>query len=198
IRPISNTTEIFDTGLEAASLSFLASNLGLKSNTGSLNENIWKRTASHILVAFGVSVLISSLCRDHPLAFDFIPFDFLPFLSGLSAEHGSVLFLLFSVDLVEGASIGGVGSADSDFEHSCLICVTGVFGSIMRDLSAFTSDFAFSSSVCTFPLLKSFFTTFRESWSPLSRRESFVFVFVVTLVFSFWFSEGTATAFGIF
>uniref|UniRef100_A0A672FSJ0 Uncharacterized protein n=1 Tax=Salarias fasciatus TaxID=181472 RepID=A0A672FSJ0_SALFA len=74
IRPISNTVEIFVTGLEAASFSFLASNFGLKSSTGiafssvfsvsllfssiwcmmfSLEENIWKRTASHILTALG-------------------------------------------------------------------------------------------------------------------------------------------------
>uniref|UniRef100_A0A3P9CGF7 Uncharacterized protein n=1 Tax=Maylandia zebra TaxID=106582 RepID=A0A3P9CGF7_9CICH len=90
IRPISNTVEIFVTGLDAASLSFLASNFGLKSSTGnlyandgisfsssfpssffsssllfnsiwcmmfSLEENIWKRTASHICVALGESLV---------------------------------------------------------------------------------------------------------------------------------------------
>uniref|UniRef100_A0A3Q0S7D1 Uncharacterized protein n=1 Tax=Amphilophus citrinellus TaxID=61819 RepID=A0A3Q0S7D1_AMPCI len=90
IKPISNTVEIFVTGLDAASLSFLASNLGLKSSTGnryanegisfsssfpssffsvsllfnsiwcmmfSLEENIWKRTASHICAALGVSLV---------------------------------------------------------------------------------------------------------------------------------------------
>uniref|UniRef100_A0A4W6DKW0 Uncharacterized protein n=1 Tax=Lates calcarifer TaxID=8187 RepID=A0A4W6DKW0_LATCA len=121
IRPISNTVEIFVTGLDAASLSFLASNLGLKSSTGSryandgislsssfacsffsssllfnsiwcmmfsLVENIWKRTASHIFVALGVSLPSSGnlgsscsttmcfLSRDQPLTFDFTPFGF--------------------------------------------------------------------------------------------------------------------------
>uniref|UniRef100_A0A3B3V3E7 Uncharacterized protein n=1 Tax=Poecilia latipinna TaxID=48699 RepID=A0A3B3V3E7_9TELE len=171
IRPISNTTEIFDTGLEAASFSFLASNLGLKSNTGSLNANEGTSfcsllfssffsssllTASHILVAFGVSMSLgvtkpvsgnfgsscsTTMCffsRNHPLGFDFMPFDFcmtlrrdaaaageslVPFLSDLSGEHGSVLsFVFLSVN-----STGEVGSAGSDFELSCLICVIGVF-----------------------------------------------------------------------
>uniref|UniRef100_A0A3B3X3I7 Uncharacterized protein n=1 Tax=Poecilia mexicana TaxID=48701 RepID=A0A3B3X3I7_9TELE len=169
IRPISNTTEIFDTGLEAASFSFLASNLGLKSNTGSLNANEGTSfcsllfssffsssllTASHILVAFGVSMSLepvsgnfgsscsTTMCffsRNHPLGFDFMPFDFcitlrrdaaaagessVPFLSGLSVEHGSVLsFVFLSVN-----STGEVGSAGSDFELSFprLISDTGV------------------------------------------------------------------------
>ncbi|KAK0153783.1 Non-muscle caldesmon [Merluccius polli] len=95
IRPISNTVEIFVRGLDAASLNFLASNLGLKSRMGSrwanagisldssfvpslffssslllisiwcmmfsLVENIWKRTASHILAPLGASWLDVSL-----------------------------------------------------------------------------------------------------------------------------------------
>uniref|UniRef100_A0A668TKV0 Uncharacterized protein n=1 Tax=Oreochromis aureus TaxID=47969 RepID=A0A668TKV0_OREAU len=127
ISPISNTVEIFVTGLDAASLSFLASNFGLNSSTGnlyandgisfsssffpsffsssllfnsiwcmmfSLEENIWKRTASHICVALGVSLVsfsfwpvsgnLGSSCSttmcflslDQPLALDFIPFGF--------------------------------------------------------------------------------------------------------------------------
>uniref|UniRef100_A0A3Q3A2A6 Uncharacterized protein n=1 Tax=Kryptolebias marmoratus TaxID=37003 RepID=A0A3Q3A2A6_KRYMA len=78
IRPISKTVEILVTGLDAASLSFLASNLGLKSSTGSLYANegisfdsfflssffsssllfnsIWCMIqASHIFVALGAS-----------------------------------------------------------------------------------------------------------------------------------------------
>uniref|UniRef100_A0A8C5FVM9 Uncharacterized protein n=1 Tax=Gadus morhua TaxID=8049 RepID=A0A8C5FVM9_GADMO len=95
IRPISNTVEIFVRGLDAASLSFLASNLGLNSRMGSrwakagisldssfvspsffssslllssiwcmmfsLVENIWKRTAFHIMAPFGASLLNLSL-----------------------------------------------------------------------------------------------------------------------------------------
>uniref|UniRef100_A0A3Q2P6K5 Uncharacterized protein n=1 Tax=Fundulus heteroclitus TaxID=8078 RepID=A0A3Q2P6K5_FUNHE len=103
IRPISNTTEIFVTGLDAASFSFLASNLGLKSNTGSLNANegisfcssLFSSLFSSSLFFFsslwscpGTSACkpasgnVGSSCsttmcffsRDHPLIFDFIPF----------------------------------------------------------------------------------------------------------------------------
>uniref|UniRef100_A0A3B4ZJT7 Uncharacterized protein n=1 Tax=Stegastes partitus TaxID=144197 RepID=A0A3B4ZJT7_9TELE len=113
IRPISNTVDIFVTGLDAASFSLLASNFGLKRSTGSryANEGISFSssfvssafsssllTASHIFVALGVSLVwfstFISLCRDQPLILDFSPFGFFMTLRRGSAS-GRVLLASF-------------------------------------------------------------------------------------------------------
>uniref|UniRef100_A0A3Q4FXE1 Uncharacterized protein n=1 Tax=Neolamprologus brichardi TaxID=32507 RepID=A0A3Q4FXE1_NEOBR len=206
IRPISNTVEIFVTGLDAASLSFLASNFGLKSSTGnlyandgisfsssfspsffsssllfnsiwcmmfSLEENIWKRTASHICVALGVSLVwfsfwtvsgnLGSACSttmcvlslDQPLALDFNPF-------------GDSVFLSCSLSATAAETLSRGKAAVLGFEPLGVILVTftGFPCSFISATSAFFSGTDFCSAVGTFSLPRSFFTAFRGSWSP--------------------------------
>uniref|UniRef100_A0AAY5ET87 Uncharacterized protein n=1 Tax=Electrophorus electricus TaxID=8005 RepID=A0AAY5ET87_ELEEL len=111
MRPISNTAAIFVTGREAASFrrrwakvgisfglfslasSVFSSSVLLASSCCmilSLVENIWKRIASHIFAALGVSLLSS---RDQPLSFDFMPFGFgMTFRRGLAAGREASCF----------------------------------------------------------------------------------------------------------
>uniref|UniRef100_A0A3P8TDZ4 Uncharacterized protein n=1 Tax=Amphiprion percula TaxID=161767 RepID=A0A3P8TDZ4_AMPPE len=84
IRPISNTVEIFVTGLDAASLSFLASNFGLKRSTGSLFSSSLL-TASHIFVATGVSLVWFS-----------------PWTAGLSLALSSTFSSSFFISFISG------------------------------------------------------------------------------------------------
>uniref|UniRef100_A0A3Q1GQ73 Uncharacterized protein n=1 Tax=Acanthochromis polyacanthus TaxID=80966 RepID=A0A3Q1GQ73_9TELE len=123
IRPISNTVEIFVTGLDAASLSFLA-NEGISFSSCFVSSVFSSSllTASHIFVAMGVSLVwfspwtsglslaLSSLksgnwgsscsttmcflSRDQPLTLDFTPFGFCITLRRGSAS-GMVLLASF-------------------------------------------------------------------------------------------------------
>uniref|UniRef100_A0A3B4UY39 Uncharacterized protein n=1 Tax=Seriola dumerili TaxID=41447 RepID=A0A3B4UY39_SERDU len=157
IRPISNTVDIFVTGLDAASLSFLASNFGLKSSTGSRNANEGiSFTSSFISSVFSSSLLFTShilpgllsafsspisgnlgsscsttmcfLSRDQPLGLSFTPFGFCMTLRRGSAAGRDLSPSFFSsTDLTAGA-------AELGFTPSALVLVavtgfTGSFGS---------------------------------------------------------------------
>uniref|UniRef100_A0A3P8ULT2 Uncharacterized protein n=1 Tax=Cynoglossus semilaevis TaxID=244447 RepID=A0A3P8ULT2_CYNSE len=189
MRPISNTVEILVTGLEAASFSFLASNLGLKSSTGSRCAN----AGTSLGLSFSSFVFSSSLfsgnlgsscsttmCflrRDHPLTFDFKPFDFcktlrgsaaLSFFSGATADSFSLscVVSLPRSDSKAGDCLLGTAAVGAAIEPSVLIGLTALTGSFDCDTSVGALVSAFCSVFWVLSLPKNFLTALKGSRSP--------------------------------